>query len=444
MKLFKLQVVILTPVLLFFLGACREEDSRKLKLTSSRALVPQESRRCLQCHTKKTPAIVDSWQGSLHAASGIGCVDCHGAEESDPDQFDHFGRTISAVISPLDCAACHDHEAQQFLGSHHAKGGEVLGSLDNYLGEVVEGLSASVSGCQQCHGSTVTLDENRRLTPETWPNFGIGRINPDGSAGSCAACHSRHDFSVAQARTPETCGRCHLGPDHPQIEIYHSSKHNIAYQSHLDEMHMDQSTWVVGQDYTAAPTCATCHVSATPNQGRTHDIGERLSWDIRAEVSFRTADWKQKEKSMKEVCMNCHNSNYVDNFYKQYGAGIELYNNKFAKPARNIMARLKKNGRIDKIPFNEHIDWIYFYLWHHEGRRARNGLAMMGADYVQWHGFYEVAERFYIEFLPEAEKLQPGITREVLSRPEHKWFNEGLTDAERRQMNEFYLKSYKE
>ena len=37
----------------------------------------------------------------------------------------------------------------------------------------------------------------------TWPNSGIGRINLDGSLGTCAACHSRHRFSLAMARRPE-------------------------------------------------------------------------------------------------------------------------------------------------------------------------------------------------------------------------------------------------
>ena len=46
--------------------------------------------------------------------------------------------------------------------------------------------------------------------PAIWPNTGIGRINPDGSEGSCAACHSRHEFSSAQARTPDTCAKSHM------------------------------------------------------------------------------------------------------------------------------------------------------------------------------------------------------------------------------------------
>jgi len=42
--------------------------------------------------------------------------------------------------------------------------------------------------------------------------------------------------------------------------------------------------------------------------------------------------------------------------------------------------------------FDEEIEWVFFELWHHEGRRARMGAAMMGPDYVQWHGFYDLAK----------------------------------------------------
>ena len=28
--------------------------------------------------------------------------------------------------------------------------------------------------------------------------------------------------------------------------------------------------------------------------------------------------------------------------------------------------------------FDEEIEWTWFYLWHHEGRRARHGAAMRG------------------------------------------------------------------
>lgn len=424
-------------------SGCSIKEKEEIPITTSDARVTNTTKRCLDCHTKKMPSIVASWRSSSHAEAAVGCYECHGADPDDVDAFEHFGEQVAVIVSPLDCQRCHETEAGQFLASHHAKGGEVLGSLDNYLGEVVEGFGASVNGCQQCHGSFVKVGTDEKLTAETWPNFGIGRVNPDGSAGACSACHSRHDFSLAQARAPETCGKCHLGPDHPQKEVYESSKHAIAYRSHIESMHMDRDLWIVGIDYYAGPTCATCHVSMTPNQSRTHDIGKRISWNIRAAVSFKTEDSEQKRKAMREVCLNCHNPNYVDNFYTQFDAGILLYNEKFAEPAGAIMEELRARELIDNTPFNEEIEWTYFFLWHHEGRRARNGLAMMGPDYVQWHGFYEVAHRFYIEFVPQAEHLLPGVTGEVMAMPEHSWYSEEMSDKDREAILSRYLEEYR-
>ena len=435
----KYLLLITTALILFGCSA----QGEPLEVGTTKAIASETSKVCLDCHTSKTPSIVASWKTGRMAEAGVGCYECHQAKEDDIDAMNHFGNTIAIIVSPQDCSKCHGTEAKEFLDSHHSEAGQVLGSLDNYLGEIVEGYPASVSGCQQCHGSFVKVEENGRLTADTWPNFGVGRVNPDGTSGACSSCHSRHDFSLAQARTPETCGKCHMGPDHPQFEIYEESKHNIAFKSHADEMNMNSKDWVVGVDYSAAPTCATCHLSATPNQPSTHDPADRMSWNLKPAVSVHTEDWESGRNSMMEVCMNCHSPRYVEQHFIQMDAGIELYNDKFAKPAGDIMAALKEAGKIDSITFNEKIEWTYFELWHHEGRRARNGLAMSGPDYVQWHGFYEVAKHFYKKFIPEAEELIPGITDEVLSRPEHSWFNGEMSQQVREEVTREYADKYK-
>jgi len=33
---------------------------------------------------------------------------------------------------------------------------------------------------------------------------------------------------------------------------------------------------------------------------------------------------------------------------------------------------------------------LFYYLWHHTGRRARHGAAMDGPDYAHWHGFFQI------------------------------------------------------
>lgn len=372
-----------------------------------------QEKTCMECHREETPGIVKQWENSAHAGTLAVCGACHMADSDTPGAFEHYGDPVQTIVSPRRCGICHSKEAREFAASHHADAAQYAGSDDNYLGMHVEGTAAAASGCQQCHGSEIELSEDGRPTAPSWPNTGIGRINPDGSKGSCTACHARHEFSVAQARRPEACGRCHMGPDHPQLEIFRESKHGVLYAANRDEMALESEEWAVGKDYSAAPTCASCHMGATPDQAPTHDVGTRISWTLRPVVSEKTPDWRSKRLAMQGVCGQCHGSEFVDGFYRQYDAAVNLYNDRYGRPARKIMDELYAEDVLTDEPFDEEIEWVYFELWHHEGRRARHGAAMMGPDYVQWHGFYEVAKHFRNEFLPLAEELSPGIAEKL-------------------------------
>jgi hypothetical protein len=462
----------------------------------------QETKECVACHKQKDPALYQQWGGSVHYRAKIGCFECHAAQEDEPDAFKHEGQWIATIVSPKDCGKCHEVEAKEMTESHHSKGGRILGSLDNVLAEVVEGnrglvtpgfqqgnSAAAVSGCWQCHGSQVKVLEGGKLDPATWPNTGIGRFNPDGTEGSCSACHSRHAFSVEQARNPDNCGKCHMGPDHPQIEVYYESKHGIAFRAHKGKLRMNQSKWVVGEDYYLAPTCATCHMSATPSrpangdhpaiQGQdvTHDVGMRISWNNRPALSIRPevsdkkmglagadVDWKTRRANMQDVCLNCHQKQWVDNFYTQYDGIVYLYNNKFAKPGMELYNLAKSAKELPNVNFTHDVDWAWWELWHHEGRRARHGASMMGPDYTHWHGTYDVAKTFYTHYVPAlkelikeahesgdakritaAEALQIKLD-EVLNSDDHKW-HLGKMDPEeaarRKQAAEEFKARYK-
>src|SRR5690606_21474755 len=113
----------------------------------------------------------------------------------------------------------------------------------------------------------------------------------------------------------------------------------------------------------------------------------------------------QKRDRMKEACNTCHTPDYVNGFYTQYADLIVLYNEKFGRPGQAIMKALQDNELITPTQFDEEIEWTWFYLWHHEGRRARHGASMMAPDYTHWHGMYEVAERFYQHLIPQAREI---------------------------------------
>ncbi len=141
---------------------------------------------------------------------------------------------------------------------------------------------------------------------------------------------------------------------------------------------------------------------------------------------------------MKDVCLNCHNKQWVEGFYVQYDAFVELYDEKFGKTGEALYAMAKPLLR--PVEFGNPLDFTWFELWHHEGRRARHGASMMGPDYTHWHGMYEVAKKFYAEFVPELERLaREGLSsgdpervkaaealqarlRVILESDDHRWY----------------------
>ena len=159
---------------------------------------------------------------------------------------------------------------------------------------------------------------------------------------------------------------------------------------------------------------------------------------------------------MKTACLTCHSDQWVDNFYVQYDQAVDLYNKKYGEPSKAIYEYLREQGILDTIPMNEEMDYVYFEIWHHEGRRARHGAAMMGPDYVQWHGFYELSRNFYTEFLPLAQELGDHAGKGELVKAHidqtlkgdkeayekyHRWA-EGLTPEERQTMLEWEQETY--
>jgi len=460
--------------------------------------IPKElskaSQECVDCHKESSVNIYQEWGKSKHFRGNVGCYECHAAEKGDIDGIEHEGHIISIIVSPKDCARCHEKETNEFLNSHHSKAGRIMGSLDNTLAEVVEGnrgmktpgfpegvSAAAVNGCWQCHGSIVKVNKDGSLDPATWPNTGMGRVNPDGTEGSCTACHQRHAFSVAQVRNPENCGKCHQGPDHPQAEIYALSKHGINFAANKDRMNLDSEKWVVGEDYFAAPTCATCHMSATPDMPVTHNVGLRIKWNNRPPRIKQAHETDKKwgldsanvtgdmrKANMVKVCVNCHSESYVEGFYVQYEAQLQLYDQKWAEPGSKLYkqasAVLKAVKGKEYAKFAQKIDYTWFELWHHEGRIVRHAASMQGPDYTQWHGNYELAKHWNSYYIPEVrEVIEMGkhsnnpdantlavdlekMLEGILNNEDHRWSigkEDPKAKAERQKRQKEFLDKYK-
>ena len=380
--------------------------------------VAAPAKSCVECHSQKTPAIVADWKKSAHGRLGVDCYKCHRAGNDDLILKSHSEQSvqpISPVVSPIACRGCHPREAEQFARSKHANTHQIMWRIDPWLNDGMNNGIERTTGCLACHGTTVEVTDGRPH-PGTWPNVGVGRINPDGSRGSCSSCHTRHRFSVVEARRPEACDQCHLGPDHPQIEIYEESKHGTIYhaEGHAWQWDPDDRKWTAGRDFRA-PTCATCHMSAAGKVSRTHDVTERLAWELQAPLTVRPQDfaplpaastWQVEREKMLAVCRQCHAETWARDHFANLDAVVAHYNDIYYRPARSRMDALYAAGRLsDERYFDEPLEWEFYELWHHEGRRARMGAAMMAPDYAWWHGFYELKHRLGT-FSDEAQRLE--------------------------------------
>lgn len=424
---------------------------------------------CVSCHSKASAGLAAQWKASAHAQAGVNCMDCHQAEIGEPDAISHEGQVIATVVSPKDCGRCHETEAEQQRGSVHTEAVALIAERMPAMVDNVAGAAIEAAGCAQCHGSTVRLMGNGELDPKTWPNSGIGRINPDGSKGSCSSCHGKHRFSKAQARSPEGCIRCHSGPESPDRDVFEVSKHGMAYIANHDEMNLNAETWVAGKDYTAAPTCATCHMGAAGKLPSTHDVGMRDAWDLNAPVSERqhlvvfqdgakrelpesvtppkrdselakldgsmgkikmVATPDRRRQAMSLVCRECHGKDFVDASMKQFDEVVHLYNEKFGKPAQGIMQELYSRQILTPAPFDEPIEFTYWELWHHEGARARHGAAMGSPNHAWGEGMYVVGRNFYSRFLPQVrdtagQEIGDALIEQFLGESDkHAWMKE--------------------
>ena len=451
------------------------------------------TQECLDCHEGTNPGIVEGWKKSRHgmitpaeamAAKGltrkvssqtvpeelknvvVGCAECHALRpDSHKDTFDHNGYNIHVVVSPKDCATCHTQETEQFDKNlmAHAHGNLVRNDVYQLLMRSINGSPAFEGGqvtlrpsnaatkaesCLYCHGTELSvagtevretdLGEMEFPIISGWPNQGVGRINLDGSRGSCTACHTRHAFSIGMARKPYTCKECHVGPDVPAFKVYGGSKHGNIFSAKHKEWNFTNVPWTIGKDFTA-PTCATCHISLLVNTvgevivQRTHEVKNRLPWRIfgliyahphpkeadttiirnkdglQLSTDFRGGfaskyllnelERAESRQAMQASCLSCHDRSWVDGHWSRFLNTIEETNTA-TLAGTQIMGEIWERGfavgyEKGGNPFDEFMEKVWSDIWLFHANTVRFASAMGGGgDFgVFAQGRYQLIKR---------------------------------------------------
>jgi len=467
--------------------------------------VSEATEGCLDCHAIFHPGIVEDWRKSRHAVRTpaeavkeeelsrrvsaeeipedlqhvvVGCAECHTLRnDAHADKFDHNEVEIHVVVSPDDCATCHPKERGQFSQNimAHARKNLAENPVYQKLQRTILGKTGFENGrvrfdpedpltradaCFYCHGTKLEVDgfETRDTDAgelefpkiKGWPNQGVGRVNLDGSLGSCAACHTRHRFSIEMARKPHTCKECHVGPDVPAFKVYSASKHGNIYTSMNGKWNFDAVPWTIGKDI-GAPTCATCHISLVVNTDgevineRTHRMNDRLSMRIFGIIyahphpidpdttKIRNKDGlplptdfdggladgyligkeeqEERRRTMQATCLACHASSWVNGYFSRLDHSIQAANQNIRTATDMIKQAWDKGYAKADNPFDESMERLWTDAWLLYANNIRFVSAMAGG------GDYGVFEDGRYHLTKALLDLQDRLsTREMLEK----------------------------
>jgi hydroxylamine dehydrogenase len=391
---------------------------------------------CAPCHDGLNPVIVRQFQSSAMGRPGsqnprvifplrqIGCATCHG---NDHDRI----MASRGRVPETTCGGCHAQIYQEHVvdaGHSYGPGPGTLGiNWERNIGvphyrqmprKVME------MGCDPCHAQAGATDarywsdqEQKYVDTSSLPY-----------RNGCIACHTRHAFDLTEARKPESCYTCHMGPDHPNYEAYMSSKHGSVYAARG-----------AGWDWTVplalaryeTPTCAYCHMvyvdSAGTRRAR-HHMTRKIIWGMGVQAATGQLldlailpENQVKRDEMVKVCLTCHSEDKARG-YLQSADAHKLAGDALVLEARGILAGLYKDGLIRpsrarasagllpgprfsavELPggIAQHspaslyydvtpVEREYFDMFFFSALKSYKGAFHMSPDYAWWYGYADV------------------------------------------------------
>jgi len=384
---------------------------------------------CVNCHKQVTPNIVSDWQLSKHSLNDVDCSVCHGGLHTSAQDV------VNVRIPTLEtCGTCHYNRVAEFKSGKHAFAWAAMKAMPTAHWQPMA-LMEGMKGCGGCHKIGVKTEDEIQELKKDGAGFGVA---------SCDACHTRHIFSADEARQPQACQTCHMGFDHPQWEMYSSSKHGVRYllkQSHtLPEA-------------VAAPTCQTCHMQEGNHGVRTAwgflavrlPLPEDKTWaDDRTTIlqalgvldpngnptprldvvkaadvaRLNQDDWQKERDKMVRTCNRCHSVNFAKEELAKGDNMIKEADHLMAEGIR-IIAGLYQDGIIPKPESYAHpfpdlltfhdaptaIEQKLFVMYLEHRMRTFQGTFHANPDYAVWYGWSEM-QRDLTEIKEKAEELR--------------------------------------
>jgi len=392
------------------------------------ACVASAEESCITCHRQLTPGQVQDWEVSMHSQNDVTCSTCHGEKHTTPEDA-----KLATLPDERVCAECHEEQFNQFAKGKHNFGWTSMNAIPaTHLApdELMEGGG----GCGGCHNMGIKTEAQKKEQRDKGYRY---------QNNSCDECHTRHSFSKKEAQNPRACQQCHMGYDHPQWEMWSSSKHGSRYLTQeagdlpegavapkcqdchmVDGSHDNHTAWgflgvrlPLPEDKQWAADQVTILKALAVLNPETGEPGPVLAAVKAVDLARLTQEaWQTERDKMIKVCAGCHSESYVKERLA-LGDSMIMKLDRMMADGIEIVAGLYKDGLIKKpadYPFNypfllmfmetggaegridsskmSYIDQVLLQMYMKHRMRAFQGFFHINPDYAYWYGYAEMTK----------------------------------------------------
>ncbi len=419
------------------------------------------------------------------------CIGCH--EATTPGAFHAWKKSVHSNLSAIRNLPDSDVRAYK-----KAKLTEVENNLRE-LGLLEEGKQLEQVGCIDCHGGVgkTTVDHAKNLMmpdraacgtchqvefaeaesekEQTWPQKQWDKGHPSHSVdwqanvenavwaamperevaqgcdschyqqNKCDGCHTRHSFSVAEARQPEACSTCHNGADHNEFENFMLSKHGTQFLT------IGKKQWnfeaplkdaITKGGYTA-PTCQLCHFEYHGEYS--HNLVRKVRWAFNPTPAIAdnlNHPWfEERKQAWLQTCTLCHSESFAKAYLDTADKGT-IQGLKVEQEAKTVINNLFKDGLLTGQADNRpappkpekdaaggffqlfwakgnnpsHVERVYADMWEHDVIKHYKGIFHANPGGYTYTEGWSSLMRDYAEImdedtrLREAAKNKPAVT----------------------------------